>query len=313
MKIIFAGTPELAVPCLQALLQSEHEVVAVYTKPDQPAGRGQKLTASPIKQLALQHQLPVCQPITLRDVTEQEKLRAWQADIMVVIAYGLILPAAVLTTPKFGCINVHVSLLPRWRGAAPIQRALLAGDQETGITIIQMDEGLDTGAMLKKVTCPISSTDTSQTVHNRLADLGASTLLSVLSAIQNGTCKAEIQNSEQACYAKKIEKQEAEIDWKQSAEFIDRQIRAFNPWPIAFTYLDGQPLRIWQAAIVDSIGSAAPGKIISANKTGINVATGKGILSLQKLQLPGGKCLTVTDILNSRAELFEVGKKLGTH
>lgn len=308
MKIIFAGTPQFAAPILQTLFNSQHEVVAVYTQPDRPAGRGQKLHASPVKELALQHNLTVCQPQTLRDESEQKKLKDWQADVMIVVAYGLILPKIILETPRLGCINVHASLLPRWRGAAPIQRAILAGDNETGITIMQMDEGLDTGLMLHKVTTTITATDTSQTLHDRLSTLGAAALLTTLNNLQNIT--PERQNDAESNYAKKIEKQEAEINWQQSANEIDRLIRAFNPWPVAYTYLNNQPLRIWQAEPIAEKTNATPGTIIHIDKNNIDVATGDGILRLQKIQLPGGKCLPIKDVLNAHAKRFEVGINL---
>lgn len=308
MKIIFAGTPQFAAPILQTLINSQHEVVAVYTQPDRPAGRGQKLHASPVKELALQHNLPVCQPQTLRDESEQKKLKGWQADVMIVVAYGLILPKIILETPRLGCINVHASLLPRWRGAAPIQRAILAGDNETGITIMQMDEGLDTGLMLHKVTTIITATDTSQTLHDRLSTLGAEALLATLNNLPN--IIPEKQNDADSNYAKKIEKQEAEINWQQSANEIGRLIRAFNPWPVAYTFLDNQPLRIWQAQPIAEKTSASPGTIIYVDKDNIDVATGDGILRLQKIQLPGGKCLSIKDVLNAHAKWFEAGARL---
>jgi len=308
VKIIFAGTPEFAVAPLKALLNSEHTIVTVYTQPDRPAGRGLKLTASPVKQLALAHAIPVCQPLSLRDPEAQQTLKNWQADVMIVAAYGLILPSAVLTIPPLGCINIHASLLPRWRGAAPIQRAILAGDQETGITIMQMDAGLDTGPMLYQVRCPIYASDTSQDLHDRLAQLGADALLTIL---KNLTAQPQIQNNDQACYAPKIEKSEAEINWQQSASEIDRLIRAFNPWPIAYTFCNNQILRIWQAQVISENNNAVPGTIIRANKSGIDVATHTDILRLLKIQLPGGKPLAVNDILNAHTNLFSVGTKLG--
>lgn len=309
MKILFAGTPAFAVPALTALLASEHHVVAVYTQPDRPAGRGQKLTASPIKHLALTHAIPVCQPLSLRDPAEQHTLKNWQADVMIVVAYGLLLPAAVLTIPSHGCINIHASLLPRWRGAAPIQRAILAGDTETGITIMQMDVGLDTGPMLYQVRCPIHSTDNSQDLHDRLAPLGADALLKTLKSLPG---QPQQQDNTNACYAPKIEKSEAEINWQHSAIEIDRLIRAFNPWPIAYTDCNKQTLRIWQAQVLTENSHAIPGTIIRATKSGIDVATSVGIIRLLRIQLPGGKPLAVNDMLNAHANLFTVGTKLGS-
>ncbi len=311
MKIIFAGTPEIAVPSLQALINSEHQIVAVYTKPDQPAGRGNKLIIGPIKQLALAHNIPIQQPKSLRDENEQALLARWQADLMVVIAYGLILPKAVLTTPRFGCINIHVSLLPRWRGASPIQQAILAGDTETGVTIMQMDEGLDTGPILYQLACPIAATETSETLHNKAAQLGAQALLTSLPAIANGTCTPQKQEDSKTCYAKKIEKQEAEINWQRSAEAIERQIRAYNPWPIAHTHLNEHLIRLWQAKVINASVTATPGTIIQVNKDSIDIATGKNILRLLKMQFPGGKCLSMRDVLNAKAELFALGSLLG--
>jgi methionyl-tRNA formyltransferase len=309
LKIIFAGTPEFAVPTLQALLASEHQVVAVYTQPDRPAGRGQKLTASPVKQIALTAKIPVYQPTTLRDAAAQDTLRKLAADVMVVVAYGLISPKEVLQIPRLGCINVHASLLPRWRGAAPIQRAILAGDRETGVTIMQMDEGLDTGLMLFRVSCPINFDDTSQTLHNRLSLLGAEALVTILTE----TClpSGVVQNEQQACYAKKIEKNEAEINWQESAEQIDRMVRAFNPWPVAYTFCYGEQLRIWQTTFFNHVTKAVPGTIIKTGKEGIDVATSNGILRLLRIQLSGGKCLAVSDIINAKAGLFEPATFLG--
>lgn len=307
MKLIFAGTPRFSVPTLQALIDSEHDIVAVYTQPDKPAGRGQKLQASPIKLLAQQHNLNIYQPKTLRDVNEQNYLSAWHADAMIVIAYGLILPKAVLEAPRYGCINVHASLLPRWRGAAPIQRAILAGDQETGITIMQMDEGLDTGAMLHKVSCPILATDTTQILHDRLAHLGAEALIKTLDKLEK--IIPETQNDIQSCYAKKISKEEAQINWQLSATELDRMVRGFNPWPIAYTYLNEHAIRIWQTQVINTNTQVAPGTIVHVDKNSIDVATGENTLRLLQIQLPGGRCLPVKDILNAKADWFAVDKQ----
>jgi methionyl-tRNA formyltransferase len=304
VKIIFAGTPDFAASSLQSLLNSPHTVIAVYTQPDRPAGRGRKLAPSPVKQLASAQHIPVYQPLSLRDPQEQEILRELNADLMVVAAYGLILPVAVLNTPRLGCINVHASLLPRWRGAAPIQRAILAGDTTTGITIMQMDEGLDTGNMLSKLSCPIHPEDTAEQLHDRLATLGAEALLSVLSAeIPAG----EPQNPDHATYAAKLTKTEAEIDWSLSAIDIERRIRAFNPWPIAYTYLNKQPLRIWQACIIKTENISIPGTIIDANKSGIDVATSTDIIRLLSVQLPGGKKITASEFLNAHPAASLIG------
>lgn len=301
-NIIFAGTPEFAATTLQALIHSPHTIKAVYTQPDRPAGRGRKLTPSPVKQLALQHDFPVYQPLTLRDAEEQKKLADLQADLMIVVAYGLLLPKPVLDAPKFGCLNVHASLLPRWRGAAPIQRAILAGDTTTGITIMQMDEGLDTGAMLHTIECPIHADDTSEKLHDRLAELGAKALLDTL---ENFSSMTPIQQDNTlATYAHKIKKEEAELDWNLSAEELERKVRAYNPWPIAF--FDG--IRVWEATAQKENTTAQPGTIVQASAQGIDVATSRGTLRLLKLQLPGGKVLSVADILNARKSEFTVGK-----
>lgn len=311
-NIIFAGTPEFSAVTLNALLQSPHQIKAVYTQPDRPAGRGRQLTASPVKQLALQHGLDVHQPLTLRDEREQIILREMQADIMIVVAYGLILPLPVLQAPLFGCLNIHASLLPRWRGAAPIQRAILSGDVKTGITIMQMDEGLDTGDMLYKVECPIEKRDTSQSLHDRLAKLGAEALLITLERLANDKLHPENQDESHATYAHKISKDEAELDWSLSAYELDCKIRAFNPWPVVQTMLGDQVIRIWQGEAIDKLEAhATPGKILQLSPNGIDVATAEGILQIQKMQLPGGRVLSAADILNSRREDFIVGAMFG--
>jgi len=302
LRIIYAGTPEFAAAALQAILDGGHQVVAVYTQPDRPAGRGRKLTASPVKQLALQHGVPVEQPPSLKDDEAQRVLAAYQADVMVVAAYGLILPRAVLSIPRYGCLNIHASLLPRWRGAAPIQRAIVAGDEETGITIMQMDAGLDTGDMLLKVHCPIAADDTGGSLHDKLAAMGAQAILTVLQQMADGELTGEKQDDSQACYAHKLTKAEACIDWSQSAQHISRQIAAFNPWPVAYTEFDSKVLRLWRANVLESAHSdKAPGTVLVEDANGIQVVTGDGVLNISCLQLPGKKPQDVKDFLNAHS------------
>ncbi len=310
LKLIFAGTPDFAARHLAALLSSGHEVVAVYTQPDKPAGRGQKLTASPVKELALAHDLPVYQPASLRNEAAQAELAALGADLMVVVAYGLILPKAVLDTPRLGCINVHGSLLPRWRGAAPIQRSIWAGDAETGVTIMQMDVGLDTGAMIRKVTCPIASDETSASLYDKLAGLGPQALVDTLDAMAAGGTAAEPQDDALANYAEKLSKEEARIDWSMDAVAIERCIRAFNPWPISWFDVAGQTVKVWQAEVLPQAHGQAAGTLLKADKQGIEVATGQGVLRLLTLQPPGKKAMSVSDLLNSRRDWFEPGTQL---
>ncbi|RJG12705.1 methionyl-tRNA formyltransferase [Pseudomonas cavernicola] len=309
MRIVFAGTPEFAAQHLQALLTSEHELIAVYTQPDRPAGRGQKLMPSPVKQLALQHALPVYQPQTLRDPTAQAELAALQADLLVVVAYGLILPQVVLDTPRLGCINSHASLLPRWRGAAPIQRAIEAGDSESGVTVMQMEAGLDTGPMLLKVRTPISAEDTGGSLHDRLAELGPPAVLQAIAGLAAGTLKGAVQDDSLATYAHKLNKDEARLDWRRPALELERLIRAFNPWPICHSTLNGEPLKVLAAQLAE--GQGQPGQLIQAGREGLTVACGEGALRLTRLQLPGGKPLNFADLFNSRREQFSLGTLLG--
>lgn len=310
LKIIFAGTPDFAATILKTLLDARCTIQAVYTQPDRPAGRGRELKPSAVKQLALSHQLPLFQPQTLRDEREQKILADLNADLMIVVAYGLILPLSVLKAPKLGCMNVHASLLPKWRGAAPIQRAILNGDVKTGVTIMQMDEGLDTGDMLLKVECPIQKNDTSQTLHDRLAKLGAEALLETFTRLDK--LHPEKQSEQQATYAHKISKEEAYIDWHDSAKNIDQMIRAFNPWPVAQTLLNQEVIRVWQAEVLTKeISVHQPGRILHVSRDGIDVETGNGVLRLLKLQMPGGRVLAVSEILNSRQKDFIVDRVLG--
>ncbi|WP_154124608.1 methionyl-tRNA formyltransferase [Grimontia hollisae] len=310
LKIVFAGTPDFAARHLAALLSSHHKVVAVYTQPDRPAGRGKKLTASPVKQLAQEHGIPVYQPASLKAEEAQQELAAIGADIMVVVAYGLLLPKAVLDTPRLGCINVHGSILPRWRGAAPIQRAIWAGDTQTGVTIMQMDEGLDTGDMLKIATLDIDAKETSATLYERLAELGPQALVECLGDIASGNAVAEKQNDELANYAKKLSKEEAQIDWSMSAVAIERCIRAFNPWPMSHFSVADNNIKVWDAEVEAENSDKAPGTILSADKKGIRVATGEGVLRLLSIQPPGKKAMSAADILNSRRDWFEPGTHL---
>lgn len=299
LSLIFAGTPEFSVPALEALVASRHRVLAVYTQPDRPAGRGQQVTMSAVKQCALKHQLPVEQPATLKDAAAVERLAQFSADLMVVVAYGLLLPKQVLDTPRHGCVNIHASLLPRWRGAAPIQRAIQAGDKESGVTIMQMDVGLDTGPMLLERLTPIGSRETAETLHDRLATLGAEAVLEAIEAIATGTAKPREQPKQGATYAAKIRKDEALIDWSKPAIEIDRLVRAFNPWPIAETRWNGQQLRVWEASLGDARSSAAPGTVIATSGAGIEVATGDGILLLTRVQAAGRKAMPASDFLKA--------------
>lgn len=315
LNIIFAGTPDFAAQHLQALLNSRHNVIAVYTQPDKPAGRGKKLQASPVKQLAEQHNIPLYQPKSLRQEAAQAELNALNADVMVVVAYGLILPKAVLDAPRLGCLNVHGSILPRWRGAAPIQRAIWAGDAQTGITIMQMDEGLDTGDMLHKVYCEILPTETSGDLYHKLAQLAPPALIDVLDHLENGKFSAEKQDDGQSNYADKLSKEEAKLDWALPAAQLERNIRAFNPWPMAYfsaTDQEGHPqtLKVYQAEVLPHQEKPA-GTILRADKSGIQIATADGVLNLLQLQPAGKKPMSAQDLLNGRAAWFPLNKTLG--
>ncbi len=299
MKIIFAGTPEFAAVALTALLKTKHDIIAVYTQPDRPAGRGRKLTPSAVKQTALEANIDVYQPASLKTEEEQKSLTNLNADVMVVAAYGLLLPLPVLTAPTYGCINIHASLLPRWRGAAPIHRAILAGDSETGITIMQMDEGLDTGDMMLKTSCTIEPDDTSASLHDRLASIGGKAIVSVLTAMAKQNIQAVKQDNSQAVYAHKLKKAEAKIDWTRSAKQLDQQIRAFNPWPVAQCDFNGKVLRFWHSSAIEKDHQTEPGTIISATKLGIDIATGEGVLRVSSVQLPGGKAIDAASFINA--------------
>ncbi|QIB65659.1 methionyl-tRNA formyltransferase [Kineobactrum salinum] len=310
LRVIFAGTPEFAATHLRALLDSPHTIVAVYTQPDRRAGRGKKLQASPVKLCAREAGLAVEQPPGLRDPAAQAHLTALQADVMVVVAYGLLLPQPVLEAPRFGCINVHASLLPRWRGAAPIQRAIAAGDRESGITIMQMDAGLDTGAMLATARCPIGPRTTAAGLHDSLAKLGPPLLLSVLADLPAALTTAVPQNDAAATYAHKLTKAEANLDWHLDAATLARAVRAFNPFPVCYSSLRGERVRIWQAtALEDTATGLVPGTIVRADSTGIVVACGEGALRLEVLQLAGGKPLDSGELLHARAALFGAGEQ----
>jgi methionyl-tRNA formyltransferase len=290
LKIIFAGTPEFAASALEALLKNQHEIVAVLTQPDRPAGRGMHLAPSPVKKLAMQHNLAVLQPLSLKGEEVQQELIKLQADVMVVAAYGLILPKNVLEIPHYGCLNIHASILPRWRGAAPIQRAILAGDAETGITIMQMDQGLDTGAMLLKKTCTIVESDTAQTLHDKLALLGAQGINEALKKLEQGALVETIQEAAQATYAAKLLKSEAKLDWTLEADQILRAVRAYNPVPGAHSVIHETIIKVWQAVKAEA-EKAQPGTILDINMQGIKVACGNGAVCLEVLQRPNGKAL----------------------
>ncbi len=310
LRIIFAGTPDFAARHLKALLLSKHKILGVLTKPDSPNGRGNKLVPNSVKTLAEQHKLKVFQPKSLRTGEVSKLIADLNADVIVAVAYGLIFPKTVLSTPDLGCINVHASLLPRWRGAAPIQRSLLAGDNETGITVIQMDSGLDSGDMLYKSVCPIEATDTSASLYEKLAELGPTALLTTLQNLQKGTAKYEVQDETKVIYAKKLSKEEARLNWCLSAEQLERRIRAFNPWPISYFIIDKNPVKVWKADVLLEEERVDPGIIIRTNKDGIQVATSSGILNLSCLQLSGKKPMSARDLLNARRNWCIPGNQL---
>jgi methionyl-tRNA formyltransferase len=302
MRIIFAGTPDFSVGVLEALITAGHEIKGIYCQPDRPKGRGRVLTACPVKEKALEHNLEVFQPESLKDESAQQTLASLNADIMVVVAYGQLLPKIVLETPKYGCLNIHASLLPRWRGAAPIQRAILAGDKQTGVGVMQMNEGLDTGDILLEKTCDISDDDTAQSLHNKLSILGSQAIVEALNSIDELT--PAIQNEAGITYAKKLTKEEAWIDWSKSAVQINQQIRAFNPYPIAQTHaqsdkFEGKVLRILSATVIGKAYDAKPGEVIECVKGACHVATGDGVLSLEQVQLAGKKVANIKDFTNA--------------
>lgn len=309
LRVVFAGTPEFAVPCLSACRQPGVQVSAVYTQPDRPAGRGRALAASPVKQAALAGDIPVEQPETLKDPATQQRLRELAPDLMIVVAYGLLLPKAVLAIPRFGCWNVHASLLPRWRGAAPIQRAILAGDGESGVCLMQMERGLDTGPVIACRATPIAAQETGGSLHDRLATLGAETLRVELARLVTTRVAPELQAqaAEGVTYAHKLDKAEAVMDWQRSAAELERQVRAFDPWPVAEASLAGERVRIWSA--IAQAGTGLPGEIIAATRDGIDVAAGSGVLRIRELQRAGGRRISAQDYLNAQPELRRAGTR----
>jgi methionyl-tRNA formyltransferase len=312
LNIVFAGTPEFASEILNAILKSSHKVLGVFTQPDRPAGRGREVKMSAVKQLAIKADLPIFQPISLKNPEEQTQLKKLNPDVLIVVAYGLILPKEVLSIPKFGCLNVHASLLPRWRGAAPIQHAILAGDTLSGITIMQMDEGLDTGDILSLSPCALELHETSETLYHRLSLLGSEALLETLEKLEANKLLPQKQDNSLSSYASKITKAQAKLNWSLPASTLDRQIRAFNPWPVAFCELQQKMIRVYNAIplpAITGINEAPSGTIVAATDQGIDVVTGEGILRLLELQFPGGKRLSTAQILHSKRNLFQPGAR----
>ena len=313
MRVIFAGTPDFAATHLQAILDDDrYQLVAIYTQPDRPAGRGKKITQSPVKKLALANDIQLEQPASLTDIKTQETIARLEADVLIVVAYGLILPQAVLDIPRLGCINVHGSILPKWRGAAPIQRAIEAGDRETGVTVMQMDVGLDTGPMLTTSQCTIDDKETSASLYSKLAVLGAQALINTLEKMRSGTAVGIAQDSTQSSYADKIAKQESLIDWSASVTEIERRVRAFNPFPAAYSLVNGQRIKIWLASAVSRDYPGVPGEILSADDDGLLVKCGNGALLISTIQLAGKSKMYVAEVLKSRASIFSPGTRLGT-
>ncbi|MDX1451874.1 MAG: methionyl-tRNA formyltransferase [Oleiphilaceae bacterium] len=312
MNIIFAGTPDFAAASLQAIINAGHRVVAVYTQPDRPAGRGKKIIKSPVKLVAESHNIAVEQPLNFKTPESLATLAEYKADVMIVAAYGIILPKAVLDTPKQGCINIHASLLPRWRGAAPIQRAIEAGDTETGVTIMQMDEGLDTGDMLYKVNTPIPPEETGGSLHDRLAQLGADAILAFLDDTQRAHMQAEKQNNDLATYAHKLSKAEAELNWQRSAEELARQVRAFNPWPVSYCRDGDANIRVFEAQVLASSTDKPAGLVLAKTREGVDISCGDGVLRITRLQLPGAKAMSVSDFVNGGKALLEPGTPLSS-
>jgi len=312
LRIVFAGTPDFAAASLRALLASDHEVVAVYTQPDRPSGRGRRAQSGPVAALAREHGIPLEPPESLRNAEARERLAAYEADVMVVAAYGLILPQPVLEIPEQGCVNVHASLLPRWRGAAPIQWAIAAGDTETGITIMQMDAGLDTGDILLTRRLPIKPDETGGSLHDKLSPLGGEALLAALEQLQTGPLRPRPQNTEEATYARKLEREDSRVDWSHSALTLARRIRAFTPWPVCTTTAGETPIKLLFAEAVNSEASReTPGTVLERERHGALIQCGEGVVNLTRLQLPGGKPQTVNDLINGGRPILEPGQRLG--
>jgi len=308
MRIVFAGTPEFASEHLKCLIDAGFNVVAAYTQPDRPAGRGRKVQVSDVKAVALEHNIPVEQPLNFKNSDDLDVLKSYQADVMVVVAYGIILPISVLETPVHGCLNVHGSILPRWRGAAPYHRAILSGDKQTGVTIMQMDEGLDTGDMLVKHYCDITDEDNASTLHDKLIEVGQLALLEALQQLKDGGLKPEKQNDAQANYAHKLSKEEGKINWLQPSESILVHIRGLNPWPVAYTFIQDLPIRIWEAKPVANIfnKTGMPGEVI-AIKPSLIVATEEGAIEIVKLQAAGSKAMLASEFINGKGQWMQVG------